>query len=85
MDWIISLGDGPGVTVFSGDGVLIAVTAMLIGTGLDPGLARAAGKDAEEAARKYRDDFREGQVEKPLEYRISLAYSEDFVLVKAAY
>lgn len=84
MDWTISLGDAPGVTVFSWDGIFIAVTSMLIGAGVKPEVAEITAEDARRKAQLYqRGQFRL-RTEGPMEHRINLI-DGSFILLKSSY
>lgn len=84
MDWTISMGDEPGVTVFNRDGIFIAVTAMLIGAGVKPEVAKVTAENAREEARKYQQDQMLLRTEGLKEHRIDLLDGQ-FVLLKSLY
>jgi hypothetical protein len=82
VSWTVSLGEGPGLTVYDNEGILAGYAGILIGTGMDPKAAESFGRLAVEQARKYRRARVMDCFTQPLEFRQPVD-DERYVLLKS--
>lgn len=82
MSWKISIGEGPGLTVYDNEGILAGFAGILMGTGLAPQMAESFGKTAVERARQYRRDRMMNWRTQPLEHRHPLSDGR-YILLKS--
>lgn len=82
MSWTVSLGDGPGLTVYDNEGILAGYAGILIGSGMDPKAAESFGRLAVEQARKYRRARVMNSFTHPLELRHPIDETR-YVLLKS--